>query len=65
MLSWSDDVQGIFLTAHDVFFKETKIHRFIIAPFNKKLIYILVLPSAYMILRNNVLDLSVIFMVGF
>ena len=60
MLSWPDDVQGIFLTAHDVFFKETKIHRFVIAPFKKKLIYILVLPSAYIILLNIVLDLLTI-----
>ena len=64
-LSWPDDVQGMFLTVHDVFFKETKIHRFVIAHFKKKLIYIPVLPSACMILLNNVLDLSVISMVGF
>ena len=64
-VSWPDDVQRMFLTTHDIFFKEKKIHRFIIAPFNKKLIYILVLPSACMILRIHVLDLSFIFMVRF
>ena len=64
-LSWPNDIQGMFLTAHDVFFKETKIHIFVIAPFKKKFIYILVLPFACMILRNNVLDLLVISMVGF
>ena len=63
-LSWSDDDQGMFLTAHVVFFKETEIHRSVITSFIKKLIHIPVLPSACMCLFNNVLDLSFDFMVG-
>ena len=45
MLSWPDDDQGMFSTAHDVLLKEMrKIHRFIIiVTFESKLIYILVL----------------------
>ena len=65
MLSWLNDDQGILLTAHDVFFKKTAIHKFVITNFKKKLVHILVLPSACMILLNNVLDLLVISMVGF
>ena len=46
-LSWLDDDQGTFLTAHDVFYiylYEWKIHRFIVIDSLKlKLIYIIVL----------------------
>ena len=35
MLSWPDDVQGIILTAHDVFLKEKKIHRFTTISFKR------------------------------
>ena len=63
-LSWLDDDQGIFSTTHDVFFKETEIHKSVITFFMKKLIHILVLASACMCLFNNVLDLSFVFIVG-
>ena len=63
-LSWPDDDQGMFSTVHDVFFKETKIHRSVITSFIKKLIHIPVLPSACMCLFNNVMDLSFVFMIG-
>ena len=39
-LSWPDDNQGMFSTAHDVFFKETEIHESVITSFIKKLIHI-------------------------
>ena len=66
-MSWPDDDQGMFSIAHDVFFKEKEIHRFIgiIVLFKQKGILILVLHFAYMMLLNKVLDLTVIFMVGF
>ena len=63
-LSWPDDDQGMFLTVHYVFFKETEINRSIITSFIKKLVHILVLPSACMCLFINVLDLSFVYMVG-
>ena len=63
-LSWSDDDQGMFSTAHDIFFKEKKIHRSVITSFIKKLIHILILPFACTCLFNNVMDLSFIFMIG-
>ena len=63
-LSWLDDDQGIFSTTHDVFFKETEIHRSVITSFIKKLIHIPILPSACMYLFKYVLDLSFVFMVG-
>ena len=63
-LSWPNNDQRIFSTAHDIFFKITKIHRSVITSFIKKLIHILVLPSACMFLFNNVLDLSFVFMIG-
>ena len=54
-LSWPDDDQGMFSTAHDIFFKETKIHRFAIDSFKKKLIYIPVLYPTSMILVITVI----------
>ena len=42
-LSWLDDDQRTFLTAHDVFFFKWKIHRFIvIVSLKLKFIYIFV-----------------------
>ena len=41
-LSWLDDDQGTFLTAHDIF-KKWKIHRFTVVSLKLKLIYIFVL----------------------
>ena len=65
MLSWPDDNQGIFSIAHNVFFKEMEILRFIIIVSLKlKLNHILVLHSVYMFMRNDMLDLSSFYMVG-
>ena len=64
-LSWPENDQGMFSTAHDVFFKEMKILKFIIIAFLKlKLNHILVLHSVYMFMRNDMLDLSSFSMVG-
>ena len=58
-LSWPDDNQEMFSTAHDICLKKMKIHRFIIIVSLKlKLNHILILHSAYMFLRNDMLDLS-------
>ena len=45
--------------------KKKKIHRFTIISFKKKLIHVLVLYFAGMILFNNILNLSVTFMIDF
>ena len=63
-LSWPDDDQRTFSTAHDIFFKETEIHISVITSFIKKLVHILVLPSTCMCLFNNILELSFVLMIG-